>query len=115
MRIEINAGTAIATRDVTTVDYPTGAEVKRKLAMLDEGHTKFREDLRVFWNTWQQLTNQVNSITVIKGEKGDKGDQGEPGPRGSDGDSPVIVAELPSMLPGAWYRFWRRWLLGVMD
>ena len=116
MRIDIISGSnpPSSARSVVpvAVDWPSGAEVKRRLSMLEEGHAKFREDLGVFWNTWQQLTNQVNSITVVKGERGEKGDKGDKGDVGLS-ESKIIVAELPAFKQGWWYRFCRRWLLGI--
>lgn len=110
MKIAINSGTAAhKAPTVSVTEWPSGAEIKRRLSMLEAGHSKTREDLRVFWSAWQQLTDQVHALPNVKGDKGDKGD---PGPKGEPGQ-PDVVFMAPNYQPGLWYRFWRRWLLGV--
>lgn len=112
MHIAINSGTVPAPKSSNVTYFPFGAEVKRRLALLEEGHAKHIAGLQELAITLQGIRERVETMTVVTGPQGPQGPKGEKGERGEDGRVEQVIVN-PFTLDGAWYRFWRRWLLGV--
>lgn len=109
MRIAINHGTQAAAR--VAREMPLGAETKREVATLKRNLEDAREHLRRHDGSLMLMHNRLSTLesmpkVLSKGEPGEKGEQGPPG------ETRIVVIQ-PEYKTGAWFRFWRRWLLGI--
>jgi len=119
MRVSIHEGgvAAPAKRD----EMPIGASAKREIKTLTENLEALRHRVEWFIPEIATLQNRLTklesepSIVSIKGERGEKGDRGERGEQGMPGETRIIAVapEDKPLKQGAWYRFWRRFLLGI--
>ena len=95
-------------------EMPLGSAVKREVATLtrnlEVARGRLEEQGKVLQLLHDRLTNLESKPLVVnanvKGEKGEKGEPGQPG-------QTHIITVAPDFKPGAWFKFWRKWLLGI--
>lgn len=110
MRMTIHEGGLAATPQ----EMPLGSAVKREVATLTRNLEVARVRLAEQGNALQLLHNRLTNLESkplivnahVKGEKGDRGEPGQPG-------QTHIITVAPDFKPGAWFKFWRKWLLGI--
>jgi len=113
MRMAIHEG-GLAATPAEQAGMPLGSAVKREVATLtrnlEVARGRLAEHVNVLQALHNRLTNLESKPLIVNAHvKGDKGDRGEPGLPGQT----HIITVAPDFKPGAWFKFWRKWLLGI--